>query len=105
MKLYKAIGAKYLPDGTNLNDGLYLYGMAKAYDFVKLVESMGASFTREALMAKALRFTVKGNPFALPGVSSTTSGRDSFPISQMRLIQFKDGTWTAIGKLQNGRGK
>ena len=79
--------------------------MAKAYDFVKLAESLGNNLTRDALMAKALNFTVRGNPFALPGVSSTTSGRDAFPISQMRLIQFKDGTWTAIGKLTNGRGR
>jgi ABC-type branched-subunit amino acid transport system substrate-binding protein len=108
MKLYKTIGARYLPDGTNLNDGLYLYGMAKAYDFVKLLESLGPninSITRDAIMNKALKFTVKGNPFALPGVVTTTSSSDTYPISQQRLIQFKDGTWTAIGKLQNGRGK
>ena len=105
MKLYKSIGAKYLPAGANLNDGLYLYGMAKAYSFAKLVESLGNNLTRDALMNKALNWTDKTNPFALPGVVTSTSKSDAYPISQQRLIQYKDGTWVAIGPLQNGRGK
>jgi ABC-type branched-subunit amino acid transport system substrate-binding protein len=104
MKLYRTIMGKFLPE-ANPNDGLYLYGMAKAYTFTKLVESLGSNLTRDALMNKALNWTDKTNPFALPGVVTSTSGRDAFPISQQRLIQFKDGTWTAIGPLQNGRGK
>ncbi len=45
----------------------------------------------------------KANPFFLPGVSSSTSKGDKFPISAERLIQFNNGTWTAIGNLVDPR--
>jgi len=104
MKLYRRIMAKYLPE-ANANDGLYLYGMAKAYSFTQVLAKLGATPTRAGLMKAALGSTFKTNPFALPGVVTQTSGRDAFPISQVRLIRYNNGTWTAIGQLVNGRGK
>jgi hypothetical protein len=56
-------------------------------------------------MEKAHNFLNAKNPFSLPGAITKTGPGDAFPISHMRLIQFRDGTWTAIGKLINGRGK
>jgi branched-chain amino acid transport system substrate-binding protein len=104
MKLYKAIMAKYYPSGR-VTDGLYLYGMAKARSFCNVLDAIGKNLTRATLMAKIRNFTEtdKMNPFFLPGVSSTTSKNDNFPISAERLIQFKDGTWNPIGKLVDPR--
>jgi branched-chain amino acid transport system substrate-binding protein len=105
MKLYKSIGDKFLPSDANVNDSLYLYGMAKAWDFVELMRKLGKNPTRAGLMKLARHLTIKDNPFALPGVTTSTSGKDQFPIQQERLIRFSNGTWNAIGPVINGRGK
>jgi len=104
MKLYKQIMAKYLPN-AKVTDGLYFYGMAKARSFCNLLDAIGKNLTRPVLMAKALNFTEtnKANPFFLPGVSSTTSKNDKFPLSAERLIQFSNGTWNSIGSVVDPR--
>jgi branched-chain amino acid transport system substrate-binding protein len=104
MKLYKQVMAKYLPNGR-VTDGLYLYGMAKAQSFTNLLDGIGKNLTRGSLMKAALNDTEtsKDNPFFLPGVVNTTGKADKFPISAQRLIQYKDGTWNAIGKLVDPR--
>ncbi len=104
MKKYQAIMAKYLPS-AKATDGLYLYGMAKAQGFVNLARSVGPNLTRASLMKAALNWkeSDKANPFFLPGVSSSTSKSDKFPISAQRLIQFNNGTWKAIGNLVDAR--
>jgi branched-chain amino acid transport system substrate-binding protein len=106
MKFYKQLMGKYLPN-ARVTDGLYLYGMAKARSFCSLLDSIAKSkLSRSVLMAKALNFTEtdKQNPFFLPGVSSTTSKNDKFPISAERLIEFENGnTWKAIGPLVDPR--
>jgi branched-chain amino acid transport system substrate-binding protein len=104
MKLYKQIMAKYLPNEKATN-GLFLYGMAKALSFCNLLDKIGKNLTRVRLMAAARNFTEtnKMNPFFLPGVSSTTSRNDNFPISAARLIQFENGSWKPIGQLIDPR--
>ena len=79
--------------------------MAKAQSFVNLARSVGPKLTRASLMKAALNWkeSDKANPFFLPGVSSSTSKGDKFPISAERLIQFNNGTWTAIGNLVDPR--
>ena len=104
MKLYRQIMSKYLPE-ANAKDGLYLYGMAKAYTFEQALRKAGKNPTRASLMKSVLNYNEKTNPFALPGVVTKTGGSDAFPISQMRMIRFNDGSWRAIGQLVNGRGK
>ena len=104
MRLYRQIMAKYLPE-ANAKDGLYLYGMAKAYTFVQALYRTGKNLTRPNLMKAVLNYNEKTNPFALPGVVTKTGRNDAFPISQMRMIRFNDGSWRAIGPLVNGRGK
>jgi branched-chain amino acid transport system substrate-binding protein len=105
MNLYKQIMAKYLPS-AKVTDGLYFYGMAKARSFCNLLDSIAKlKLSRAVLMARALSFTEtnKQNPFFLPGVSSTTSKTDKFPISAERLIEFENGGWKAIGQLVDPR--
>ena len=104
MKLYKQIMAKYLPN-ENAKNGLFLYGMAKAQSVTNLLDKIGRKLTRPSLMAAARNFTEtnKMNPFFLPGVTSTTSRNDNFPISAARLIQFEGGSWKPIGPLIDPR--
>ena len=102
MKLYNQIMAKYAP-GKDPKNGLYLYGMAKAYDTVQELRMTGANLTRASFMHKVLNSTISGNPFALPTVKTTTGPKDHFPISQQRLIRFADGQWTPFGQLIDPR--
>ena len=105
VNLYKQQMAKYLPN-AKVTDGLYLYGFAKGRSFCNLLDSIPkGKLTRPALMAKALNFreTAAQNPWFLPGVSSTTSKNDRFPISAERLIEFENGGWKPIGQLVDPR--
>jgi branched-chain amino acid transport system substrate-binding protein len=104
IKLYKQIMAKYLPD-RKATDGLYLYGVAKAYTMVQTLYAAGKNPTRASLMRAARNLNFKTNPFLLPGVVTKTSGNDQFPLSHMTLQRFTDGKWQPFGKLINGRGK
>ena len=103
MKLYKSIMAKYAPAGVKVTDGLYIYGVAKAYTFVQALKAAGANPTRASLMKAVLNMKAKTNPFLLPGVVTSTSSRDHFPISQQQLIRFNNGTWTPVGALVDTR--
>jgi branched-chain amino acid transport system substrate-binding protein len=102
VKQYKALMAKYGP-GLNVNNGLYLYGFAKAYDVVQILQRAGATPTRAKVMQIARNMNWS-NPFALPGVKIQTKGSDQFPISQMQLIQYSNGLWNPQGGLIEGRG-
>jgi branched-chain amino acid transport system substrate-binding protein len=102
MKLYRSQMAKWAPS-ADPNNGLFLYGFAKAYDVVKLLAAAGTNPTRAKLVyaARHMNWT---NPLAIPGIKTKTSPTDPFPISSVKLIQFKDGLWTEISGLINGRG-
>jgi ABC-type branched-subunit amino acid transport system substrate-binding protein len=105
VNLYKQQMAKYLPN-AKVTDGLYLYGFAKGRSFCNLLDSIPkGKLTRPALMAKANNFTETNrmNPWFLPGVTSTTSKNDKFPISAERLIEFENGGWKPIGQLVDPR--
>src|SRR3954471_10072698 len=87
MKLYRQIMAKYDPKG-NANDPLNLYGVAKAWTTVQVLQAAGKNLTRAGLMkaARSMAFTKgkkQANPFVLPGVSVFTRGNFQYPISQV----------------------
>jgi hypothetical protein len=108
MKQYRALMAKYAA-GKNVNDGLYLYGMAKAWNTVQVLQKAGKALTRAGVMkaARSMSYTTKGknaNPFLLPGVDTVTKGSDQYPISQVKLVQYQNNTFQPIGALINGRG-
>lgn len=105
MKLYKSIMAKYAPSNARVTDGLYIYGMAKAYTFVQALKAAGQNPTRASLMKAVLNMNDKTNPFLLPGVVTKTGATDFFPISQQQLIKFNNGTWTPMGQLTDTRPK
>ncbi len=101
MKLYRQIMAKYAP-AANANNGLYLYGVAKAEAFVQALTAAGKNPTRASLMA-ALTTMNTTNKFALPGVKEKTGKSDRFVISQMQLIRYTHPDWKRQGKLIEGR--
>jgi branched-chain amino acid transport system substrate-binding protein len=103
MKLYKSIMAKYAPSNAKITDGLYIYGMAKAYTFIQALKAAGPNPTRESLMKAVLNMNDKSNPFLLPGVVTKTGKSDFFPISQQQLIRFNNGTWSPTGQLTDTR--
>ena len=105
MKLYKSIMAKYAPSNARVTDGLYIYGMAKAYTFVQALKAAGPNPTRAGLMKAVLNMNDKSNPFLLPGVVTKTGKTDFFPISQQQLIRFNNGTWSPMGQLTDTRPK
>lgn len=108
MKLYRSIMAKYYPTG-NASDGLYLYGVAKAWTTVKVLQAAGKNPTRASLMAaaRAMNYsavTKSANPFALPGVVVRTKGGYQYPIAQVTLVQYQNHVFKPQGTLINGRG-
>ena len=102
MKLYRQIMAKYAPS-ANANNGLYLYGVAKAETFVQALYAAGKNPTRASLMAALLNMKSTANKFALPGVVQKTSKTDRFVISQMQLIRYTHPDWQLQGRLIEGR--
>lgn len=105
MKLYKQIMDRYAPDNARVTDGLYLYGMAKAYTFVQAMRAAGANPTRASLMKSVLSMNDKTNPFLLPGVVVKTGPNDYYPISQQKLQKFNNGKFEPFGPLVNSRPK
>ena len=103
MKLYKSIMAKYAPSNVRVTDGLYIYGMAKAYTFVQALRAAGPNPTRAGLMKAVLNMNDKSNPFLLPGVVTKTGKTDFFPISQQQLIRFNNGSWSPMGQITDTR--
>ncbi|HSI97202.1 MAG TPA: ABC transporter substrate-binding protein [Gaiellaceae bacterium] len=103
MRLYRQVMARYAP-GVNADDGLYLYGVAKAETFVQAMYRAGRNPTRAAYQA-ALNSMNQANRFALPGVMQKTTARDRFIISQMQLQRFNanSGQWANVGRLIEGR--
>jgi branched-chain amino acid transport system substrate-binding protein len=104
MKLYRQLMAKYLPTAPATN-GLYIYGMAKAYTFVQALRAAGKNPTRESLMNAVRNMNDKTNPFLLPNVVTKTGKGDDFPISQQQLQRWNDGKFTPFGTLVDTRPK
>jgi branched-chain amino acid transport system substrate-binding protein len=101
IKQYRALMAKYNPKGDP-NDGLNLYGFAKADTFVQALYAAGKNPTRASLMNALLHLNATSR-FALPGVVMKTSPKDHFVISQMEPQRYNNGVWSKIGPLVNGR--
>jgi branched-chain amino acid transport system substrate-binding protein len=102
VKQYRSILAKYGPSGADPNNTFYYYGMAKAYDVVKVLMGLKNNVTRPALMKATLHMNWV-NPWAIKGVKVKTSPSDHFPISQIKLIRYTDGHFREFGSLIKGR--
>jgi branched-chain amino acid transport system substrate-binding protein len=100
VRQFRQLMARFMP-GVEPNTFHY-YGFAKAYDTVRLLYAAGRNPTRQSLMNATRRMNWV-NPFALRGVRVKTGPRDRFPISQMKLIRYNNGTWSEFGALIKGR--
>jgi branched-chain amino acid transport system substrate-binding protein len=108
MKLYRSIMKKYAPK-ANANDPLNLYGVAKAWNTVQLLQRAGKNPTRASLMAAARKMTFtpgkkNANPFLLPGVSTFTKGSFQYPVSQVVVTRYVNHVFQPQGNLLAGRG-
>jgi len=102
IKAYRRIMANYGPDGININNTFYYYGVAKAHDFVKLMYLAGKNPTRASLMAATAKMNWV-NPYTLKGVKIKTAKTDRFPIDQGKVVRYQDASWTEISVLYKGR--
>jgi branched-chain amino acid transport system substrate-binding protein len=98
IRLYRTILARYA-SGANPNDARYVYGMAVAYETVKVLKSAGKSLTRASLLARLRRLDDPSNPFLLPGIEVETTAGERFPIEQAQLRRFTGGRWRSFGGL------
>ena len=98
---YKKLLAKYAP-AANPNEGLNIYGFAKAETFVHALYKAGKNPTRASLM-KALLSLNDTNRFLLPGVKEKTSAKDHFIISQNKLIKWQGTSFKEVGALIESR--
>jgi branched-chain amino acid transport system substrate-binding protein len=102
VRQYERLLAQYGPSGADPKNTFYFYGFAKAHDVVKLLYNAGKNPTRQSLMAAALRMNWT-NPYLIKGVKVKTSRGDHFPISQLKLVRYGDGTFNEFGSLIKGR--
>jgi branched-chain amino acid transport system substrate-binding protein len=101
VKEYKRLMAKFLP-GVDPNNTFYYYGFAKAYDTMRLLYLAGKNPTRNSLI-RATQHMNWVNPFAIKGIVVKTSATDRFPISQVKIIKYTNGTWNEVSALIQGR--
>jgi branched-chain amino acid transport system substrate-binding protein len=98
IKLYRSIMARYAK-GANAKDVYHVYGMAVAYEMVKVLKAAGKNLTRASMMAETRQLNDASNPFLLPGMTIKTSATERFPIEQALLQRWSKGTWRSFGGL------
>jgi branched-chain amino acid transport system substrate-binding protein len=98
VKLYRTIMARYAK-GANVKDVYHVYGMAVAYETVRVLEAAGKNLTRAAVMLQTRKLNDPANPFLLPGISIRTSATERFPVEQVLLQRWSKGSWKTFGGL------
>ena len=90
MKLYRSIMARYAK-GANVKDVFHVYGMAVAYETVKVLTAAGKNPTRAGVMAQVRKLNNPANPFLLPGIVVRTSATERFPVEQALMQRWSKG--------------
>ncbi len=109
MKLYRSIMAKYAPK-ANANDGLNLYGVAKAWNVVQLLKAPRQEpDPRRADGSRAQDGVHAGQEERQPVPASRASARSrsggfQYPITQVKLVKYVNHVFQPQGKLFAGRG-
>ncbi len=101
IKRYKKIAHTY-SKGSNTNDVIFYYGVAKAYDMVQILRHAGKNPTRASVM-RAARHMNWVNPFTIKGMRVRTTRSDGFPLDQVKMIRYQSGTWSEISALMKAR--
>jgi len=98
IRLYRSVLARYAK-GANARDVYHVYGMAVAYETVKVLKAAGKNPTRAAVVAQMRKLSDASNPFLLPGIAIKTSATERFPIEQALLQRYTKGSWHSFGGL------
>jgi len=98
LKLYRTIMSRYAKS-ANAQDVNHLYGMAVAYETVKVLKAAGETPTRAAVGAQMRKLNDSSNPFLLPGITIRTTSTDRYPIEQALLQRWSKGSWKSFGGL------
>ena len=98
VKLYRSIMARYAK-GANVKDVYHVYGMAVAYETVRVLKAAGKNLTRVGVMTQTRKLNDASNPFLLPGIAVKTSATERFPIEQALLQRWNKGGWNSFGGL------
>jgi branched-chain amino acid transport system substrate-binding protein len=98
MKLYRSIMSRYAK-GANAQDVGHVYGMAVAYETVKVLKAAGGTPTRAAVLGRTRNLSDASNPFVLPGIAIKTTATDHFPIEQAVLQRWSKGKRKSFGGL------
>jgi branched-chain amino acid transport system substrate-binding protein len=103
IRSFRRIMSRWGPEGgVDIRNTFYYYGVASAYEFVRLLYKAGRNPTRASLMAAA-RSRNWVNPYTLAGMRTKTSKTDFFPLDQGKVIRYNNGSWTEISALYKGR--
>jgi branched-chain amino acid transport system substrate-binding protein len=103
IRSFRRIMGKYGPEGgVDIRNGFYYYGVANAWEFVKLLYAAGKNPTRASIM-KAAENRNWVNPYALTGSKTKTGKGDSFPLDQGKITRYNNGSFTEISPLYKGR--
>jgi branched-chain amino acid transport system substrate-binding protein len=98
MRLYRSIMARYAK-GANASDVYHVYGMAVAHALVDVLEKAGPNLTRAGALKQVRTLSIPASPFLLPGIQVKTKGSDQFPLEQMLLQRWQNGSWRSFGGL------
>ena len=98
VKLYRSIMSRFAK-GANQKDVHHVYGMAVAYEFVRVLKAAGKNPTRASVMAQTAKLNDPSNPFLLPGLKVETTATERFPIEQALLQRWSKGSWKSFGGL------
>jgi branched-chain amino acid transport system substrate-binding protein len=103
VKSYFSMHKRFGKSNDSVGDAIYYYGFAKAYDVVKALYRAGKKPTRASFM-RAVRSLNHVNPFALKGMRIKTQGaKDAFPLDQLKMARYQNGTWAEISGLMKAR--
>jgi len=104
IKLYEHVMDKYAPSFPNpRDDGLFIYGMAKADTFVQALYRAGKNPTRQSLMNAVTHLTIKKDGWLLPGAKLVTTPKSAFPLRYQTLSRYTNGHFTEFGNLVRTR--
>jgi branched-chain amino acid transport system substrate-binding protein len=103
IRSFRRIMSRYGPEGgVDIRNSFYYYGVASAWEFVRMLYAAGRTPTRASLMAAARKRNWV-NPYTLAGMRTKTSKTDFFPLDQGKVIRYTNGSWTEISALYKGR--
>ncbi|HEU5213719.1 MAG TPA: ABC transporter substrate-binding protein [Gaiellaceae bacterium] len=104
IKLYEKVMDKYAPSFPNpRDDGLFIYGMAKADTFVQALYRAGKNPTRQSLMNAVSHLTIKKDGWLIPGAKLITTPKSAFPLRYQTLSRYTNGHFTEFGNLVRTR--